>query len=101
SHIPRLLDLHLHLPYAIDSVREDMRTRASGALDEYFELNEKAFRDILFAEKNIQIDLGEGILVNGRMDLIKRKQLDGTYITTIVDFKSASDAQTYDVSMEQ
>jgi DNA helicase II / ATP-dependent DNA helicase PcrA len=101
SHIPRLLDVHLHLPYAIESVREDMRTRASEALDEYFKLNEMAFQDILFAEKNIQIDLGEGILVNGRMDLIKRKQLDGTYITTIVDFKSASDAQTYDVSMEQ
>lgn len=101
SHIPRLLDVHLHLPYAVDKVREDMRTRANEALDEYFQLNESAFKEIVFAEKNIQLDLGEGILVNGRMDLIKRKQLDGTHITTIVDFKSASDAQTYDVSMEQ
>lgn len=101
TQIPRLLDTHLHLPYALEAVREDMRVKADEALNEYFELNEDAFKDILFAEKEIQLDLGDGILVNGRMDLIKRKQLDGSYITTIVDFKSAADAQTYDVSMEQ
>jgi DNA helicase II / ATP-dependent DNA helicase PcrA len=101
THVPRLLDIHLHLPYALDTVRADMRDRASTALDEYFDLNEAAFKDILFAEKEIALDLGGGILVNGRMDLIKRKQLDGSYITTIVDFKSDADAQTYDVSMDQ
>lgn len=101
SHIPRLLDVHLHLPYALQLVRESMRGRAGAALNEYFDLNEEAFKDILFAEKEIQLDLGDGILVNGRMDLIKRKQLDGSYITTIVDFKSDADAQTYDISMEQ
>ena len=101
THIPRLLATHLHLPYALEAVREDMRIKAEAALNQYFDLNEHAFKDILFAEKEIQLDLGDGILVNGRMDLIKRKQLDGTYITTIVDFKSDADAQTYDVSMEQ
>lgn len=101
NHIPQLLDTHLHLPYALEMVRQDMRGKADAALNEYFELNEAAFKDILFAEKEIQLDLGDGILVNGRMDLIKRRQLDGSYITTIVDFKSDADAQTYDVSMEQ
>jgi DNA helicase II / ATP-dependent DNA helicase PcrA len=101
THIPRLLDTHLHLPYALGAVRDDMRDKAEAALNEYFDLNEASFKDILFAEKEIQLDLGDGILVNGRMDLIKKRQLDGSYITTIVDFKSDADAQTYDVSMEQ
>jgi DNA helicase-2/ATP-dependent DNA helicase PcrA len=64
THIPRLLETHLHLPYALEAVREDMRVKAEAALNQYFDLNEHAFKDILFAEKEIQLDLGDGILVN-------------------------------------
>jgi DNA helicase-2/ATP-dependent DNA helicase PcrA len=33
--------------------------------------------------------------------LIKKQNIDGSVTTTIIDFKSAEDAQTYDVSIEQ
>ena len=31
TQIPRLLDTHLHLPYALEAVREDMRVKADEA----------------------------------------------------------------------
>jgi DNA helicase-2/ATP-dependent DNA helicase PcrA len=99
--IPTLIDKHLHLPYAFDKILEDVRNSTLDVSSQYFTENEAEFNNIQYAEKEIQIDLGEGIMVNGRMDLIKRKQLDGNYITTIVDFKSKEDAQTRDITMEQ
>ena len=39
---------------------------------EYLRLNKDEFKNIEFAEKHIQIDLGDGILINGRVDLIKK-----------------------------
>lgn len=35
------------------------------------------------------------------MDLIKKKKIDGSEETYIIDFKSSKDAQTYRVSIEQ
>lgn len=101
NNVPQLLDRHFHLPYAIEDVIEDMRMKANKSVDIYITENRDSFKDIEFAEKDIQLDLGDGIMVNGRMDLIKKKQLDGTYQTYIIDFKSSQDAQTYNVSMEQ
>lgn len=99
--IPVLIDKHLHLPYAHDKIWEDVKHSTLAVSTQYFSENEAEFNNIQYAEKEIQIDLGEGIMVNGRMDLIKKKQLDGSSITTIVDFKSTEDAQTRDISMEQ
>ena len=99
--IPDLLQRHFHLPHALDSVIEDMRKKAGRCVDVYYKQNQADFNDILFSEKDIQLDLGDGILVNGRMDLIKKKQLDGTYQTTIIDFKSATETQLKTVSLAQ
>ena len=96
-----LLDTHFFLPHAYEKVIQDMRNKAEFSISEYFRRNEDSFKEIEFAEKDIQIDLGEGILVSGRIDLIKKKNLDGSYQTTIIDFKSTDDAQTHEVSFEQ
>lgn len=101
SHLPELLDTHVHIPYAYDDVKEDIKHKSADIIKEYLRLNQEDFKNIEFAEKDIQIDLGDGILINGRVDLIKKKDINGDIKTTIIDFKSAEDAQKYDVSMEQ
>jgi DNA helicase-2/ATP-dependent DNA helicase PcrA len=99
--IPDLLSRHINFPYATDTVTSDMTDRANRAVEIYYEKNEKEFNEIEFAEKEIQIDLGDGILVNGKMDLIKKKNLDGTVEKTIIDFKSTEDAQAYHATIDQ
>jgi DNA helicase-2/ATP-dependent DNA helicase PcrA len=65
-------------------------------------INQKDFNKIEFAEKEIQIDLGDGVMINGRVDLIKKMdQSSGVEKITIVDFKSAEDVQTVNITMEQ
>lgn len=101
ADIPRLLETHAHFPNALDVLEMEMTKKAGESLEVYLDNNAADFENIEFAEKDIQLDLGDGILVNGRMDLIKKKQLDGTYQTTIIDFKSTSDAQQYQASHDQ
>jgi DNA helicase-2/ATP-dependent DNA helicase PcrA len=101
AHLPELLDTHVHIPYAYDDVKQDIKNKSAEIIKEYLRLNQDDFKNIEFAEKDIQIDLGDGILINGRVDLIKKKDINGDIKTTIIDFKSAEDAQKYDVSMEQ
>jgi len=101
EHLPELLKTHVHIPYAYDDVKQDIKDKSAEIIKEYLRLNKDDFPNIEFAEKDIQIDLGDGILINGRVDLIKKKDINGDTKTTIIDFKSAEDAQKYDVSMEQ
>jgi DNA helicase-2/ATP-dependent DNA helicase PcrA len=99
--VPDLLSRHINFPYATDTVAGDMTTRANRAIEIYYDKNAKEFNEIEFAEKEIQIDLGDGVLVNGKMDLIKKKNLDGTVEKTIIDFKSTEDAQAYHATIDQ
>jgi DNA helicase-2/ATP-dependent DNA helicase PcrA len=99
--IPDLVDTHVHIPYASNRILRLIKKKSIEVIKEYLRLNEKNFDSIEYAEKEIQFDLSENIIINGRIDLIKKKNLDGTYQTSIIDFKSTEDAQTYDVSMEQ
>jgi DNA helicase-2/ATP-dependent DNA helicase PcrA len=101
SQIPYLLETHLYLPYADKNIQHAAERRAGKILQDYFDLNQQEFNKIAFAEKDIQINLGDGVMVNGRMDLIKKVNLDGIVETTIVDFKSTQDAQSRDLTMEQ
>ncbi len=99
--LPDLLNKHVHLPYETEKKKIASKDKINTLTKKYLELNKDSFKDIVFAEKDIQLDLGDGIMVNGRMDLIKKKNLDGTFTTTIVDFKSREDVQIREVSMEQ
>lgn len=96
-----LLDRHINFPYATDTIQDQMKQRAQKSVETYFDQGSDDFPNIEFAEKKIQLDLGDGVLVNGKMDLIKRKDQDGTEERTIIDFKSAEDAQTYNATKDQ
>lgn len=101
DQLEELLVKHSNYPYAIETIRNDMRKKAEDAVNIYYDRNAAEFDQIEFAEKEIQLDLGDGILVNGKMDLIKRKNLDGTIEKTIIDFKSTEDAQAYNATIDQ
>jgi DNA helicase-2/ATP-dependent DNA helicase PcrA len=82
-------------------VYENTKGLVKKVTEQYLQRNIDDFDDIEYAEKEIQIDLGDGIMVNGRMDLIKKININGKEHTTIVDFKSQKDAQKTEVTMDQ
>jgi DNA helicase II / ATP-dependent DNA helicase PcrA len=101
ENVEELAEKHVHIPYATEQVIKDIKQSAINVTKKYIKENERDFPNIEYAEKEIQINIGDGILVNGRMDLIKKKDLGGTEVTTIVDFKSSKDAQRDSMTMEQ
>lgn len=101
EQLPALLEKHLHFPYAIPSIQKSMSDKAEEAVTIYYDTNLNEFKHIEFAEQDIQLDLGDGILVNGKMDLIKKKNQDGTVEKTIIDFKSTEKAQEYQATIDQ
>ena len=61
----------------------------------YLSDNDSLFKHIEFTEKQVEINLGEGVSIGGRIDLVRR--ID-TNETTIVDLKSSERAQPEDVT---
>ena len=96
--VPALLDTHLHLPYAREIVRENLRREAERSLRRYFAENAALLDKIEHAEKTIELKLAEGVVVHGRIDLIRRTD---TNQIIIIDFKSTNRAQDEDVSRDQ
>lgn len=93
---PALVDRHLHVPYAYHALRDDLRGAAIEAVTHYLHTND--LRNVELSEKVIELDLGNGVRVNGRIDLVRR--ID-TGATTIVDLKSTRRAQDEDLSDDQ
>ncbi len=96
--VAKLLDTHLHLPYAWPKLREDMRAQADVVLRKYLKENSGVLDKIEFAEKTIELKLAEGIVVHGRIDLIRRTD---TKQVIIIDFKSTDRSQEEDVTSTQ
>ncbi len=93
-----LVDTHLHTPYAYPALREKLEAAAKRVLRDYLRDNTELFDKIEFSEKTIEVNLGGGVSVVGRIDLVRR--LD-TGEVTIVDLKSSDRAQAEDVTEAQ
>jgi DNA helicase-2/ATP-dependent DNA helicase PcrA len=98
AEVPRLVDTHLHTPYAYPALRDKLEESARRIVTDYLRDNKDLFDKIEFSEKSIEINLGDGVTVNGRIDLVRR--ID-TGETTIVDLKSNDRAQADDVTDAQ
>ena len=96
SEAPALLDTHLHVPYAYPALRDDLREAGITAIADYLRSNR--LDDVEFSEKAIELDLGNGVRVKGRIDLVRRI---ATGDTTIVDLKSTRRAQAEDLTENQ
>lgn len=93
-----LIDTHLHVPYAYPALKEKLETAAVAVIRSYLADNATEFGNIEFSEKQVEISLGDGITVNGRIDLVRRKD---THEVTIVDLKSSDRAQPEEVTEKQ
>lgn len=98
TEVPRLVETHLHVPYAYPALREKLEQSTEKVLRNYLHDNEKLFEKIEFSEKSIEINLDDGVSVVGRIDLVRRVD---TGETTIVDLKSTDRAQAEDVTDTQ
>jgi DNA helicase-2/ATP-dependent DNA helicase PcrA len=92
------VDTHLHTPYAYPALRDALEESARRIVGDYLRDNRELFDKIEFAEKGIEINLGDGVTVNGRIDLVRRVD---TGETTIVDLKSNDRAQADEVTEAQ
>jgi DNA helicase II / ATP-dependent DNA helicase PcrA len=84
------------VPFAYPALRDDLREAAVKTVADYLEAN--ALDDVEFSEKAIEIDLGNGVRVNGRVDLVRKI---ATGDTTIVDLKSTRRAQAEELTEAQ
>lgn len=101
EEVAAIVDETFYLPYANEKLAENMLAGAKKSVDSYFVKNEADFKNIEMAEAYIELDMGDGIKVNGRIDLVKRRELSGEVKTTIVDFKTADRNVTECVNAEQ
>ncbi len=98
DEVQELIDRHLHVPYAYPELRETLRQSAERVVHNYLSDNRELFDKIEFSEKQIEINMGDGVSVTGRIDLVRRTDTDET---TIVDLKSSERVQTEAVTEAQ
>ena len=90
-----LVSRHLHIPYAFGEVRSRLEAAAHKAIQNYIRDKADIFPHVEFSEKSIEIELGDGVSIKGRIDLVTR--LD-TGETAIVDLKSNERSQAEEVT---
>jgi len=98
SDAERLVNDHLHVPFAYPKLREDLEKSAIQAVKRYLERNAESLQYTQFSEKGIEVTLADGVTVVGRIDLVRRTDADEV---AIVDFKSTERAQAENVTFVQ
>lgn len=93
-----LVKRHLHTPYAYPALREQLERSAKQAIERYFAAHGEQLTGTVHSEKQIQVHLGDGVVVDGRIDLIRRLDTDEV---AVVDFKSTERAQPEEVTRDQ
>lgn len=96
--IPDLLDTHIHVRYAYPKLEEALRGAGEKALELYLREHGPHLDKVRHSEEQIELALPGGIVVHGRIDLIKRTD---TNETIVVDFKSVERAQPEDITRAQ
>jgi len=79
-------------------MRENLRISAVEAVKRYFRNYGEDLSRTIHSEKRIQLHLGDGLMVDGRIDLIRKLDTDEV---AIVDFKSKETAQTESLTTDQ
>jgi len=89
---------HLSVPFAYRELRDTLLASGIKAISKYYDENRPNLSHLQHVEQVVELDLGDGIIVNGRIDLIRNLESGET---AIVDFKSNERAQAEDVSRVQ
>lgn len=93
-----LVDRHLNLPFAYRELEEQLRQSGAEAVRRYLKDNGHLLDKTEHVEQVVEINLGDGLVVNGRIDLIRRTD---TKEIIVIDFKSTERAQEEDVTRMQ
>ena len=96
--VSALLETHLHVRYAYPELAANLRRSADAALSLYLREHGPHLDKLLHAEETVELTLEDGIVVNGRIDLIKRTD---TNEVVVVDFKSVERAQAEEITRLQ
>lgn len=96
--VDELVDRHLRIPYAYPALRETMRAAAKRTVSAYIEARQQEFAYLEFSEKTIELNLGNGVSVAGRIDLVRRRDSGDI---AIVDLKSNERAQAESLTEAQ
>lgn len=96
-----IIDEAFYLPYAPSKIYDNMYKSAVRAVRNYVEHNRDEIKNASMAETDIEIDMGDGIKVNGRIDLVKSVLEDGQNKTVIVDYKTANKTVAESINKEQ
>ena len=101
ADVQRMIDESFYLPYATPKLEENMYKSVVRAINNYVDHNQAEMKNIYMAETEIEIDMGDGIKVNGRIDLVKKVNNDGNEQIAIVDFKTANKRVLESINKEQ
>jgi DNA helicase II / ATP-dependent DNA helicase PcrA len=96
--VPHLVRRHVHLPFASQETGARLREHAHGILSRYLARHGDRLDEVELVEKPIEVQLGDGITVEGRIDLVYRRADDEV---AIVDFKSDKRAQAEEMTDAQ
>ena len=98
SDVPELVHRHLRTPYAYGELRTRLEKNAHDDIGNYIRDNHDKFQYIEFSEQPVEVQLGDGVSIKGRIDLVRRTD---TNETTIVDLKSNESSQRENVTEDQ
>lgn len=90
KQIEKIAEDALYLPFAIKPQLENALKDAKSCAKVYVKQNKDDADKIIASEMDINIEMGSGVSVNGRIDLVRKVDLKtGKDKTAIVDLKSA------------
>ena len=98
TDVESLVDRHLNTPFAYQKLKDDLRRSAVDAVRRYLLQNRENLPNTEYSEQQVQVHVAPGIVVDGRIDLIRRLDSEET---SIVDFKSTERAQAEGVTRDQ
>lgn len=79
-----------YLPFIgkAEKVNKVLAEKAADCIKKYTLENASKFKEVEYVEKYIVVPLGDDILVSGRIDLIRKKDIGGKWHVIIVDYKT-------------
>ena len=98
--VMQMIDSAFYLPYASSKKKANMYENVKKNILKYVKDNSSSFNQILSAEAKIEMDLGDGIMVNGRIDLIQQTA-DKDAKIVLTDFKTANKKVMEEINRQQ